>query len=196
MEFADPNDSGEGANSTVLESTLLSFYLDMTRGMSEFRRAYGLDAAGEPPPPRTPGDLARELSTEAEAGPAWRELRSGLQDLKVHHAALLEAYNEAAQTGSRRLLDSLDPNEIRKEFQGAKVRVGPFKIPCHSGPLLVQAIWEELLRRFRQYGALDAAQFERFYREGFQRGYRQFFEARASRSGEGEAASTRPGGVG
>lgn len=179
-----PGAAGSGApkspevRETPFLHTLLAFVLDMRRGMEEFRRAYGITGAGDESSVVTAEVLAQRIAVDPAAR---REVESIIQELKVHHVALLEGYNEATQAGSRRLLESLDPEKLRGEFEGGKVSVGPFQVSTRFRPVLVQAIWEEMLRRFKQYRALDAAQFERFYREGFQRGYRRFWDARRAR---------------
>ncbi|MBK8232228.1 MAG: hypothetical protein IPK72_16995 [Candidatus Eisenbacteria bacterium] len=162
-----------------LHRTLLHSLLELERGVLEFRRVYGI-ASDELPLP-DPDDLARRLAHPVEAAQARMELDRILQDLKVHQIALLEGYTEATQVGSQRLIESLDPEKVRDQFDRGSVQVGPLKVSARFRPVLIQAIWEEILRRCQQYRALDPVQFERFYREGFQRGYRRFWEARRGR---------------
>jgi len=166
------------------ELTLLlyRFYLDMHRGMNEFLRAYGLggtEAEAQEAPVQA---LPYSFFSATERDGALRELEEGIQELKIHHAALLEGYHHATQEGSRRILDSVDPERLRGEFEGSKVRVGPLKLDCRWPPLLNQAIWEEMLHRFQQYRVLDPADFERFFRDGFRAGYRRFRETRMPQS--------------
>jgi hypothetical protein len=160
---------------------LLTFFLEMVRGMGEFRRAYEIPGAESELASLSPHDLARRLSAPAGAGEALGSVAQAMQELKLHHAALLEGYHEATHEGSRRLLDGLDPEAIRRELGGSRVRVGPISLGVGFRPVLVQAVWEEFLRRYRQLRALEPSDFERFYRDGFRHGYRRFGESRQAR---------------
>ena len=166
-----------------LNQKLVGFVLDFARGVEEFRRAYGISSEERSWP--APEDFTRRLigrgGEPRDAEEARRDLDAILADLKVHQIAVLEGYTEATHAGSVRLLDSVDPEKVRDQFDRGTVQVGPFRLSARSRPVLVQAIWEEILRRCQQYRALDAAQFERFYRDGFQEGYRRFWTARRPR---------------
>ncbi len=162
--------------------SLLAFFLEMLRGMEEFRRAYGIKGATSELSAFPPEELARRLLAGPESGRARDALMAGVQDLKLHHAALIEGYHEATHAGAKRLLDDLDPEAIRRDFAGARVRVGPLSLGTNLRPVLVQVVWEEFLRRFQQLRALEPADFERFYREGFRDGYHRFREARPGRA--------------
>ncbi len=159
---------------------LLGFFLDMERGMEEFRRAYGIPASEPGPKAQDAGDLARRLLGDGGEETLAR-LEASIQELKVHHAGLLEGYQEAAHEGAKNLLDMLDPDRIRREFAGTRIAVGPFKLSSRLRPVMIQVVWEEFLRRFAQLRALAPADFERFHREGFRRGYRNFRDARTGR---------------
>ena len=166
-----------------LNLRLIAFLLELDRGVEEFRRSYGISNEERAWP--TAEDLTRRLTGSKDSSEARRELEALLSDLMVHQIALLEGYTEATHAGSLRLLESLDPEKVRDQFDHGVVRVGPFRLSARSRPVLIQAIWEEILRRCQQYRALDAAQFERFFRDGFQRGYRRFWEARRSGGAQG-----------
>jgi hypothetical protein len=153
---------------------LLVFLLDMWRGMEEFRRANQIPAADLEMSSLTLDRLAaRLLEGDTEA---LESLSRWVQELKVHHAALLEGYQEATGHGSRRILDELDPAALSREFEGARLKVGPVRLPARWRPVLVQAIWEEYLRRFQKLRSLEASEYERFHREGFRQGYRRFLQ--------------------
>ena len=164
-----------GAGSTPLRQ-LVAFYYDLVCAMGEFHRLYGLTGAGPAVPAETPDLLLKRLEDPATAAAAHAQLAVGIRELKLHHAALLEAYHQAAHDGACELLDTIDPERLRREFEGEKVRVGPIRISCRWKPLLMQAIWEEQLARFRRYRAMEATDFERFFREGFRKGYRRFLD--------------------
>lgn len=161
---------------------LLDFYVHMTRGMTEFRRVYGLPGVEEPWA-ETSGEAARRVLSPDSGEAALARLEAGIQELKVHHAALLEAYHEATHRGTREILDALDPETIRREFRGAAIQVGPLKLPVAWKPVLMQAIWEEMLVRMRRLRGLEAADYEKFFREGFRDGYRKFWDSRRKRDG-------------
>jgi hypothetical protein len=146
--------------------------------MEEFRRVYGLSASEAGVSTVRPEELAERLFNPGEWNGALRELEDGIQELKFHHAALLEGYHQATHEGARELLQSLDPERLREGFEGGKVQLGPLRLSCSWQPILVQAIWEEMLRRFQEYRALEPGDFERFYIEGFRKGYRRFWEGR------------------
>lgn len=169
--------SGRLAEVTLM---LLGFFLEMQGGMSEFRRAYGVpggeSAFGEP----SAADLAGRLLGDG-GDELRRRLAEGMQELKVHQAGLLEGYQEAAHEGVRRILEVLDPEAIRREYAGTRIEVGPFKLSSRLRPVLIQVVWEEFLRRFAGLKALAPADYERFHRDGFRRGYRGFREARMGR---------------
>lgn len=164
---------------------LLGFTLDMQRGMGEFHRAYGIPGSTSGTEAPAAADLMSRLLDEPgeEAG---RRLQEVLQELKVHHAGLLEGYQEAAHEGARQLLDALDPEAIRREYAGSRIAVGPFKLSSRLRPVMVQVVWEEFLRRFARLRALAPADYERYHREGFRRGYRAFRDARLGRRSAGE----------
>lgn len=158
---------------------LLRLFLDLRRGMLEFRRAYGLDEGASLLDSMTQEEILRRLPTEGARGETWTALDRGIGDLMVHQASLLEAYQAATQRGSRTLLDRLDPETLRNQVEAGKVRVGPLTLPVSFPPILMQAVWEEFLRRFAELRRLDPADFERFYRDGFRDGYREFRAARS-----------------
>ncbi len=166
-----------------LNLILLGFYLEMRRGMEEFRRVYGLSVSEADSSSIRPEKLAERLFDPREGAEALRELEGGLQELKIHHAALLEAYHQSTHEGARELLQTLDPDRLRESFEGGKLQVGPLRLSCRWRPILVQTIWEELLRRFQEYRVLEPGDFERFYIEGFRKGYRRFWEGRFPQSG-------------
>jgi hypothetical protein len=179
-----PGDAGElerfAGRLAEITHLLLGFYQDMQRGMDEFHRVYGI-------PGLTPGagspeaaEFTRRLFDE-DGGEARERLREVIQELKVHHAGLLEGYQEAAHEGARQLLEALDPEAIRREYAGSRIEVGPFKLSSRLRPVMVQVVWEEFLRRFAQLKALAPADYERFHRDGFRRGYRTFRDARLGR---------------
>jgi hypothetical protein len=166
-----------------LSATLYRFYLEMRRGMEEFRRSYGLTGAnagaGETERDAAPAD---ENGAESIPPASVADIEAGIREIKIHHAALLEGYQQATHEGSKRILESLDPEQLRKEFEDAKIRVGPISLRARWRPILVQAIWEEMLLRFQKYRSLEPSDFERFYRDGFRRGYRRFWAARLPQS--------------
>lgn len=174
--------------------TLLAFFLEMTRGMEEFRRANEIPAAPSGLASATPSDLSRRLLSPGDGAEAMRRLTDGMQELKVHHAALLEGYHQATHEGARRLLERLDPEAIRREFEGGRVRVGPLSLSARFRPVLVQAVWEEFLRRQRLLAALEPGDLERFFRDGFRQGYWRFREARLGK-GAGAAAAAAAAGA-
>jgi predicted component of type VI protein secretion system len=160
---------------------LLRLFLGLRRGMVEFRRAYGL---GEPESlldSMNPEEVLGRLSTAEARGEVRIAIERGIEDLMIHQASLLEAYQAATQRGSRTILDSLDPETLRNQVEAGKVRIGPITLPARFSPVLMQAIWEEFLRRFAELRRLDPADFERFYRDGFRDGYREFRAARSPR---------------
>jgi hypothetical protein len=163
------------------DRALVRLYLELRRGMEEFRRVYGLSSAPAPAEEPSVESLLQSVRDPSTSTAARRELEAGIQAIKLHTAALLEAYQEAAQDGARRILETVDPEQLRREFEGAKIRLGPLSVPCRWRPLLIQAIWEEQLARFRRYRSLEAADFERFFRDGFRKGYRRFLDARSPR---------------
>jgi hypothetical protein len=158
---------------------LLGLFLDLRRGMVEFRRAYGLEEAGSLLDSMSPEEILRQLPADGARGETWTALERGIGDLMVHQASLLEAYQAATQRGSRTLLDRLDPELLRNQVEAGKVRIGPVSVPAKFPPLLMQAVWEEFLRRFAELRRLDPTDFERFYRDGFRDGYRDFRAARS-----------------
>jgi hypothetical protein len=173
--------AGPGARSAPprlgeLNLLLLGFYLEMRRGMEEFRRVYGLSTSETPGTVLRPEMLAERLFKPHEWSEALRELEMGIQELKIHHAALLEGYQQATQDGARELLQSVDPERLRETFEGGSVQVGPLRLSSGWKPLLLQAIWEEMLRKFQEYRTLEPGDFERFFVDGFRRGYRRFWQ--------------------
>ncbi len=161
---------------------LLGFFLDMERGMEEFLRAYGLPGRASRFAGLPAEEVARRLVGGGDPAESLQAVRERIQELKVHHAGLLEGYHEAAQSGTRRLLDELDPESMRKEYAGSSIRVGPLKLSSRLRPVMMQVVWEEFLRRFAQLRALAPADYERFFRDGFRRGYQSFRDARLGRS--------------
>jgi hypothetical protein len=160
---------------------LLRLLLGLRRGMVEFRRAYGL---GEPDSfldSMTPEEILAGLAATGTGAEVRLALERGIEDLMIHQASLLEAYQAATARGSRTLLDSLDPEALRNQVEAGKVRIGPVTLPARFPPVLMQAVWEEFLRRFAELRRLDPADFERFYRDGFRDGYREFRAARGPR---------------
>jgi predicted component of type VI protein secretion system len=149
--------------------------------MEEFQRVYGFAAVGAPLAEESDETFLLRLRDPVTGPAARRELEEGIQQLKLHYAALLEAYQSATHEGARRILESVDPEQLRREFEGGKIRVGPVAVPCRWRPLLTQAIWEEMLARFRGYRLLENADFERFFRDGFRAGYRRFLDGRSQR---------------
>lgn len=172
--------AGRTAEVTLM---LLGFFLDMQRGMEQFRKAYGIpgpDAgAGDPSAAEVAARLLGEEGDEVRI-----RLQEAVQEIKVHQAGLLEGYQEAAHEGARRLLDVLDPEAIRREYAGTGIEVGPLKLPSRWRPVMMQVVWEEFLRRFAGLRSLAPADYERFHRDGFRRGYRGFREARLGRRSE------------
>jgi hypothetical protein len=184
-EFPASGSAGSSAERRPEEALrlLLGLFLNLRRGMVEFRRAYGLDEAVSPLDSMTPEEILRRLPVESTQGETWAALERGIGDLMVHQASLLEAYQAATQRGSQTLLDRLDPESLRNQIEAGKVRVGPVSLPARFSPLLMQAVWEEFLRRFAELRRLDPTDFERFYRDGFRDGYRDFHAARSENSG-------------
>ncbi len=162
---------------------LLRLFVGLRRGMAEFRHAYGLGDPESHLDSLTPAEILERMCTEGVGGEARIAVARGVEELMIHHAALLEAYQAATQHGSRAILDSLDPEMIRSQVEAGKVRVGPLTLPVRFPPVLMQAVWEAFLRRFAELRRLDPADFERFYREGFREGYRAFRAARGPREG-------------
>jgi hypothetical protein len=160
---------------------LLRLFLGLRRGMIEFHRAYGLGDPESLLDSMTPEEILGRLSAAQPRGEVWTALERGIEDLMVHQASLLEAYQAATQRGSRALLDRLDPEALRNQVEAGRVRVGPLTLPVRFPPVLMQAIWEEFLRRFAELSRLDPTDFERFYRDGFRDGYREFRAARSPR---------------
>jgi predicted component of type VI protein secretion system len=161
---------------------LLRLFLGLRRGMIEFRRAYGLGEPDSLLDSMTPEEILSGLPAMRARGDVRLALEQGVEDLMIHQASLLEAYQAATQRGSRTILDSLDPETLRNQVEAGKVRVGPITLPARFPPVLMQAVWEEYLRRFAELSRLDPADFERFYRDGFRDGYREFRAARSSRN--------------
>jgi len=173
---------------------LLSFYLDLQRGMEEFRRAFALEGATAASPaadasaaaggastatgpattPASPHAWLVRLGTPEHSQAARLELEQRLQEIRLHFAALLEGYQRSVQSGSARLLETLDPEKIRREIEGQRIQVGPLRLSSGWRPVLTQAIWEEFLRRYRHYRSLDPADFERLFREEYRKGYNEF----------------------
>jgi hypothetical protein len=173
---------------------LLSFYLDLQRGMEEFRRAFALEgattaspaadagaAAGGATPPASPHAWLVRLGSPDQSQAARLELEQQLQEIRFHFAALLEGYQRSVQSGSARLLETLDPEKIRHEIEGQRVQVGPLRLSSGWRPVLTQAIWEEFLRRYRHYRSLDPADFERLFREEYRKGYNEFIARHGTR---------------
>jgi hypothetical protein len=176
-----PADSPTGDRPEEALQLLLRLFLGLRRGMVEFRGAYGL---GEPESlldSMTPEEVLGRLSAAEARGDVWIAIERGIEDLMIHQAALLEAYQAATQRGSRTILDSLDPETLRNQVEAGKVRIGPISLPVRFPPVLMQAVWEEFVRRFAELRRLDPADFERFYRVGFRDGYREFRAARSPR---------------
>ncbi len=182
-EFPVPGPAGSprGGRPEDALQLLLRLFLGLRRGMVEFRQAYGL---GEPESlldSMTPEEILGRLSAAETRVEVWIALERGIEDLMIHQASLLEAYQAATQRGSRTILDRLDPEALRNQVEAGKVRVGPITLPARFPPVLMQAVWEEFLRRFAEFSRLDPADFERFYRDGFRDGYREFRAARSPR---------------
>ena len=173
---------GEGRPEDAL-ALLLRLFLGLRRGMVEFRHAYGLGDPESILDSLTPAEILERMAADGIGGEVRAAVERGIEDLMVHQAALLEAYQMATQQGSRAILDSLDPELLRNQVEGGKVRVGPLTLPVRFPPVLMQAVWEAFLRRFAELRRLDAADFERFYRDGFRDGYREFRAARSPREG-------------
>jgi hypothetical protein len=182
-EFPVPGPAGSPRGGRPEEALplLLHLFLGLRRGMVEFRRAYGL---GEPESlldSMTPEEILGRLSEAEPRGDVRIAIERGIEDLMIHQASLLEAYQAATQRGSRAILDALDPETLRNQIEAGKVRVGPITLSTRFPPVLMQAVWEEFLRRFAELRRLDPADFERYYRDGFRDGYREFRAARSPR---------------
>ena len=178
---SSPAGSPKGGRPEEALPLLLRLFLGLRRGMVEFRRAYGL---GEPESlldSMTAEEILGRLSVAEARGDVWIAIERGIEDLMIHQASLLEAYQAATQRGSRAILDALDPETLRNQIEAGKVRVGPITLPTRFSPVLMQAVWEEFLRRFAELRRLDPADFERYYRDGFRDGYREFRAARSPR---------------
>lgn len=182
-EFPVPGPAGSpiGGRPEDAVQLLLRLFLGLRRGMVEFRRAYGLGEPDSLLDSMTPEEILERLSAPEAQGEVRVALERGIEDLMIHQASLLEAYQAATQRGSRTILDSLDPETLRNQVEAGKVRVGPLTLPARFPPVLMQAVWEEFLRRFAELRRLDPADFERFYRDGFRDGYREFRAARSPR---------------
>jgi|GEM_PF-5644696 len=168
---------------------LAGFYADMVRGMAEFRKVYGIPGAGE-----IESAPARELLAQALDPAAGErtvaEMEARIQDLKVHHAALLEGFHEATAIGSHELLATLDPRAIHDEYRDTKIQVGPLKLSSRLRPVMMQVVWEEFLRRFKRLRSLEPSDYEKFFRDGFREGYRRFLVAHSP--GRGGPAAGDP----
>jgi hypothetical protein len=167
---------------------LLGFLLDLRRGRREFLRAYGLSGdsvedGGDPE------KLAQSLLEEGKDGDTERLLQRWMSELMLHQAALLEGHQAAIQAGTLDLLRQLDPAALAESVRRSGVRLGPIALATHSGPLLQQAVWEEFLRRFRDLRQLDPAEYERFFRDGYRRGYAAFHGTRGVGLGGAEVPS-------
>jgi predicted component of type VI protein secretion system len=165
---------------------LLEFLLDMWRGMDGFRRSNQLPGADPELLSLKPHELAAKLLTSPEKEAVRRSLHRWVQELKLHHAALLEGYQEAVAEGTSGILDEFDPEAMSRELKGQKVKVGPVSLSSDWRPVRTQAIWEEYLLRFRKLRSLEAADYERFHREGFRRGYLNFLQTHQSGGGAGD----------
>jgi hypothetical protein len=172
---------------------LLGLLISLQRGMEEFRNAYGLAApspSAEKAAPADPRDLAAAILNAGETEDPLQRLRQWIRELRIHTAGLLEAHYVSTSEGSRRLLGEMDPAAMAGEFKGSTVKVGPMRVPCVWGPLLMQSVWEEYLKRFQSMKALDPGDFERiFFRDGFTEGYARFLE-KHDRSGDHETRGT------
>ncbi|MBU1698551.1 MAG: hypothetical protein KJ970_14905 [Candidatus Eisenbacteria bacterium] len=191
--------SGQQAFSRLLADVnleLLEFLLDMWRGMDGFRKANQLPGADPELLSLKPHDLAAKLLTSSEKEAVRRSLHQWVQELKLHHAALLEGYQEAVAEGTRQILDEFDPEAMSRELEGTKVKVGPIMMNSSWRPLRTQAIWEEYLLRFQKLRALEAADYERFHREGFRQGYLRFLQRHqmaGEKTGEDKTAVEKDG---
>lgn len=168
---------------------LLGFYLEMDRGVAEFRRAYALATGEEPQAFADRTALARRLVSGPDAAGARALIARRIQEIKLHQAALLEGYQCATHEGSHAILREIDPDTIRGEFCGARVRFGPVTVPLRSRALREQAVWEEMQRRVRALLQEDPATLERLYRSAFLKGYSAF---QHGRGGEGDRTSPAP----
>ena len=152
---------------------LAGFLGDMVRGMDGYRRTFGLSSVA--------------LETFSEDGPALpsrlgapggaADMARAMAEVKLHQLAVMEGYYRATSEGSRHLLGEVDPQAVAEEAAKSGIQVGPVKLPGTFKPLLVQAVWEEMLRRFDRLRRLESADFDRFFREGFRSGYRECVEA-------------------
>lgn len=174
---------------------LVRIIQDLLRGRDEFRRAYGLPGSVRSDAMEDPAGFARRLLSAGAASDARRGLQEWMAELMLHQAGLLEGYQSAAQSGTRAVLDLLDPVEIAETVRRGAVRMGPWRFAAQSGPLLQQAVWEEFLRRFRELRKMDPAEYERFSREGFRAGYEAFQQARGGREPESSGPERGEGGV-
>ena len=169
---------------------LVRFLVDLHRGRAEFRRVYGLVDGGVEDTVEDPDVLARRILDPATTGAAMRTVQQWMGEVMLHEAGLLEASQAAAQSGTKELLDRLDPTALAESVRRGSVRLGPFALAARSGPLLQQAVWEEFLRRFRELRRMDPAEYERFSRAGFREGYTAFHRAR----GAGRRSGAEPPG--
>jgi hypothetical protein len=172
---------------------LLGFLLDMWRGMDGFRKANRLPGADPELLSLSPQDLAGKLLASPEKDKVRRSLAGWVQELKLHHAALLEGYQEAVAEGTRRILDEFDPEAMSRELEGMTIKVGPLPLSSAWRPVRVQAVWEEYLQRFQKMRSLESTDYERFHREGFRRGYLRFLQSHQGR-GSGEGAGSKAEG--
>ncbi len=156
------------------ELLLLAHLLDMHRAMGQFRRVYGLESEAVDLSGLTPQEAASRLRHPSTAPAMRHQLQQASEEIKLHHAGLLEGYQASTYTGATEILDLLDPTRMAAEIQARTVRIGPLRLSSRFRPILMQAVWEEFLRRFRRLRKLEAPDFERYFREGFRQGYRRF----------------------
>ncbi len=157
---------------------LTGLHRDMVRGKELFEKAYSMGKKAESSTDVSADDLLNGLLDHARHSATLARVEEEIQELKVHHAALLEGYHEATLQGSKELLRRLDPAEIREEMRGTRIKVGPFALGARFQPVMIQAIWEEFLHRFRRLKDLEPADVDRLYREGFRSGYLRFRHSR------------------
>ncbi|NNF06743.1 MAG: hypothetical protein HKN21_08280 [Candidatus Eisenbacteria bacterium] len=161
-----------------LNLLLASFVLDMSRGMEQFRKIYGLPS-GNPVDESSEEKLLKRVLSGAEGDAALNDLRDTLQDLKLHHAALLEGYQQATHIGSAEILRQLDPLSMERKHRDSSIKVGFMKLPSSFKPVMMQVIWEEFIDRFRKLRKLEPNDYEKFFRDGFREGYQKFRESRS-----------------
>lgn len=153
---------------------LAQFLGDMVRGMDGYRKTFGLSTVEL-------GALSEEGSEDLAArlggGAGSDDMARAMAEVKLHQLAVMEGHYRATSDGSRRLLEEVDPQAVAKAAAGQGIRVGPVKLPGSFKPVLIQAVWEEILRRFDRLRRLESADFDRFFREGFRAGYRECVEA-------------------